>query len=386
MNKLLISQLSQLVAQCSVSSTNDSYDHGNLSVVELLANWLESSGFNCQLQQLESTAGKPKANLIATYGESTEASGGLVFAGHTDTVPFNAELWQQDPFELTQRDSKLFALGATDMKGFFPVAMSAIQQVLSESGMPKKPITIVATADEECTMNGARALSSDLLPQPQYAVIGEPTQLKPIRMHKGIMMNSIKVQGKSGHSSNPRLGINAMEIMNQVMNALLKWREELQQQYKNPLFEIVFPTMNFGCIHGGDNPNRICGHCYMEFDLRPIPGMDNQLLLEQAQKLLQPIARQHNTEITLTPMVPGVPSFEQSCHSKLVSYIEQISEPSGSVAFATEAPFIQDLGMETLVWGPGSIDQAHSPNEFIDYSQMDQAVTLYAKLIKHLCY
>lgn len=388
MNKHLLSQLSELVAKQSVSSTNEQLDCSNMQVIETLANWLGSAGFQCHVQALNTSNSTTnnKANLIATYAGTKTNSDGLVLAGHTDTVPFNPELWQQDPLKLTQRDNKFFALGATDMKGFFPVAMAAVEMVKQQAGQPKKPITLIATADEESTMNGARALSNELIGQPSYAIIGEPTLLKPIRMHKGIMMNRIRVQGKSGHSSNPKLGINAMEIMNKVINELLQWREQLQQRHQNSSFEIAMPTMNLGCIHGGDNPNRICGHCYMEFDLRPLPGMPLKQLLEHIDVLLEPIAKAYQTQIELTPMVAGVEAFEQSCHGKMIQYIEQISEPSDSVAFATEAPFMQQLGMETVVWGPGSIDQAHSPNEYIDYSQMHLGIDLYAKVINQLCY
>ncbi len=391
MQTQLINQLSELVAEESVSSTNPNFDCGNRAVIDKLANWLEAMGFDCQVQELE--ADKPKANLIATLsGEGSDSDltvtgeAGLVMAGHTDTVPYNANLWHQEPLTLTEREGNLYALGATDMKGFFPTTIAAIEQLLEQKGKPLKPITIVATADEECTMHGARMLEAKALPKPSYAIIGEPTELKPIRMHKGIMMNAIRVQGKSGHSSNPDLGLNAMEVMHNVIQDLLMWRSSLQQRYRNPMFAVAFPTMNLGCIHGGDNPNRICGNCYMEFDLRPLPGMNNDDLIDQVNALLQPIAERYQCEISLTKLVEGVEAFEQSCHSRLVQYVEELSSVSSSVAFATEAPFMQQLGMETLVWGPGSIDQAHSANEFIAYSQMEQAVRLYSKLIDQLCY
>src|SRR5690606_22508367 len=142
-----------------------------------------------------------------------QGEGGLVLAGHSDTVPYDADLWQSDPFVLTEKDGKLYGLGATDMKGFFPVIMAAVQPYLDRQF--KHPLIVLATADEESSMSGARALDKHGLGglSPRYAVIGAPTNLTPIRAHKGIMLEAIRVRGHSGHSSNPALGKNALEAM-----------------------------------------------------------------------------------------------------------------------------------------------------------------------------
>jgi acetylornithine deacetylase len=372
-------QLRQLIALPSVSCTTPAFDMGNRAVVELLAQWLGDMGFRTEI--LDVPGYTNKANLVATLGSG---SGGLVLAGHTDTVPCNPELWQQDPYTLTDRDHRFYGLGATDMKGFFPVALAAASAFTAKD--LKQPLIIVATADEESSMDGAKALVDAGKPQARFAVIGEPTGMRPVRMHKGMMMEAVRVEGRSGHSSDPSLGNNALEAMHLVMSDLLQFRQQLQERYQNPGFAIQVPTMNLGCIHGGDNPNRICGQCELHFDIRPLPGMELDALRDALRQRLQPLAHKTGTNITLSQLFPGVPAFEQPAQSHLVETVEKLTGcASESVAFATEAPFMQALGMETLVMGPGSIEQAHQPNEYIEQSQIEPATEVLRKLIKQLC-
>ncbi|UTA48127.1 acetylornithine deacetylase [Simiduia sp. 21SJ11W-1] len=373
-------ELSQLVALPSVSCATPSLDTSNRAVVELLANWLADLGFACELQPLPDQP--HKANLIATRGHGP---GGLVLAGHTDTVPYDAHSWQQDPFDLTLRDDRLYGLGATDMKGFFPVVLAALRGL--DLNKLQAPITVIATADEETSMAGARALALRGGFQARAAIIGEPTALKPIRMHKGIMMEAVHVRGHSGHSSDPALGNNALEAMHQVMGELIRFRRELQAQFSHPGFTVQVPTLNLGCIHGGDNPNRICGDCELQFDLRALPGMNNDELHAQLGARLRPVAEALNVDITLRALFDDVPAFEQPAGSALVRACESFSgQQAVSAAFATEAPFLQSLGMETVVLGPGSIDQAHQPNEFIPMAQLAPATHLLRQLIAHYCH
>lgn len=378
-HNVFIDRLQQMVSIPSVSSTQKSLDIGNRKVVERLANWLDDLGFKTVIQAIE---GEPnKANLIATLGSGDN---GLVFAGHTDTVPCDEDLWQQNPFDVSIREGKAYGLGATDMKGFFPTVMAAIEPYLNKP--IKHPIIIIATADEETAMTGAKALTRDLIPHARYAVIGEPTSMQPIRMHKGVMMESVRISGRSGHSSNPSLGHNALDVMHDVLTDLKGFRQELQSKNQHQGFEINVPTMNFGCIHGGDNPNRICGQCELEFDLRPLPGMSLDDLRQLMDKRLDTIAEKNQIAIKREALFDGIAAFEQPADSTLVQTVERLTGHSASsVAFGTEAPFLQQLGWEVVVMGPGSIDQAHQPDEFIDLSQLDDAVTVLQGLIEAFC-
>ncbi|MDX1756396.1 MAG: acetylornithine deacetylase [Marinobacter sp.] len=371
--------LTRLISLPSVSSASPNWDQSNEAVVQTLAEWLRPLGFKTELMPVPGAPGK--FNLIATLGSGP---GGLVLSGHTDTVPYDDKRWQSDPFTLTERDDRWYGLGTCDMKGFFALAIEAARDLV---GQPlKQPLILLATADEESSMNGARALAEAGRPQGRYAVIGEPTSLKPIRMHKGIMMERLVFQGQSGHSSNPALGRNALEGMHEAMGELLALRGDWQARFQNPSFEVQVPTLNLGCIHGGDNPNRICGRCELHFDLRPLPGMQMAELRQAILDRLQPVARQRELDLEFSPLFDGVPPFETAADAELVRVCEQLTgHRAEAVAFATEAPWLQQLGLETLVMGPGSIDQAHQPDEYLALSQVQPTVTVLRQLIQRFC-
>ncbi|MEO4048587.1 acetylornithine deacetylase [Pseudomonas sp. CAU 1711] len=370
-------QFAALIATPSVSCTQPHWDQSNRAVIDLLASWLGALGFACEIQDVA----PGKANLLATLGSGP---GGLVLAGHSDTVPFDAELWQSDPLRLTEQGDRWLGLGVCDMKGFFPLVIEAVRGL---QGQPlKQPLLVLATCDEESSMAGARALADAGRPLGRAAVIGEPTGLQPIRLHKGIMMERIDILGQSGHSSDPSLGHSALEAMHDVMGELRALRAQWQREFSNPQFGVPTPTLNLGCIHGGDNPNRICGQCSLEFDLRPLPGMDPQQLRAAINAKLQPLAERHRVRIDYAPLFDNVPPFEQSADSELVHLAEKLTgHAAQAVAFGTEAPYLQQLGCETLVLGPGDIACAHQPNEFLELARIEPTVQLLRQLIQHYC-
>jgi len=372
-----LEMIQQLIATPSVSCVDPHIDQSNLPVIHLLANWLSELGF--QVEEL--VVANDKANLIATLGSG---SGGLILAGHTDTVPYDESRWQHNPFKLSEENGKFYGLGTSDMKAFLALAIeAALDFDIKEY---KQPLIILATSDEETTMAGARALVEAGKPAARYAVIGEPTGMQPIRMHKGIMMESIRITGLAGHSSNPAYGHNALEAMHRVMAELFIWRDELQQQFNNGLFEVPVPTMNFGHIHGGDNPNRICGACELHIDIRPLPGMDLQDLRNELNKRLQKVIPENGFELQTLPLFSGIPAMETPAESALVNAAEKLTGvAAGSVAFGTEAPYLTELGIETIVLGPGDIAQAHQPDEYLEISRIQPTVELLKQLIYKFC-
>ena len=375
----LVTLLDQLVSSPSVSCTSTEIDQSNLAVIHLLAEWLERIGFSAEILPLPNQPNK--ANLIATMGSGP---GGLVLAGHTDTVPFDGQLWSCNPLGLTEKDNRLYGLGTSDMKGFFPIVIEAAKKYLNTP--LKQPLIVLATADEESSMAGAKALVGLGRPLARYAVIGEPTGLRPIRLHKGMMMEAIRIKGESGHSSNPGLGHNALEAMHDVLGEVIQFQQQLKQQYRNSDFDIAFPTLNLGCIHGGDNPNRICGHCELQIDIRPIPGMDLDLVREALAKNVQPLALKHQVKISVDSLFDGIPAHETAASAGLVKQLEIITgHAASSVNFATEAPFLSQMGMETVVLGPGDIDQAHQPDEYLSINRIQPTIDLLEKLIKIYC-
>lgn len=370
-------QFAELIALPSVSCTQPALDLPNRPLIERLAGWLGDLGFACEIQDIA----PGKANLLATYGSGP---GGLVLAGHSDTVPFDAALWQSDPLRLSERDNRWYGLGVCDMKGFFPLVIEAVRPLLDRPF--RQPLLVLATCDEESSMSGARALAAAGRPLGRAAVIGEPTGLRPIRLHKGVMMERIDIVGQSGHSSDPRLGRSALEAMHAAIGELLALRGQWQREFNNPLFNVPQPTLNLGCIHGGDNPNRICGRCALEFDLRPLPGMDPEQLRAAIRSKLQPLAEQRGVRIDYGPIFPGVPPFEQAADSELVRLAERLTgQAAEAVAFGTEAPYLQQAGCETIVLGPGDIACAHQPDEYLDLARIAPTVELLRQLIGHYC-
>ena len=368
---------STLIAESSVSCTQPSLDQSNAGVIARLSDWFGALGFACETQEVA----PGKFNLIATLGSGP---GGLVLAGHTDTVPYDAALWQADPLRLRDADDRWYGLGSCDMKGFFALILEAVRDL--DPRQLRQPLIVLATCDEESSMDGARVLAEAGRPLGRAAVIGEPTGLRPIRLHKGILMERIDILGQSGHSSDPSLGHSALDAMQAVMGELLDLRAQWQREYRNPLFLVPQPTLNLGCIHGGDNPNRICGQCALEFDLRPLPGMDAESLRAAIRQRLAPVAEQHQVKIDLGPIFPSVPAFEQRADSELVRLAERLTgHQAEAVAFATEAPYLQQLGCQTLVLGPGDIACAHQPDEYLELARIEPTLGLLRSLIEHYC-
>jgi acetylornithine deacetylase len=326
-----------------------------------------------------------KANLIATLGgEISDGMGGLVLAGHTDTVPFDEALWQSDPFTIKDHQDRYYGLGSCDMKGFFPVAIEAAATFAKQR--LSAPLTIVATSDEESSMAGSRYLLECGRPKADYAIIGEPTAMQPIFAHKGISMMTIKLEGASGHSSDPSLGANALDAMHCVMSELIALREELAASHQNDAFAVNVPTMNLGCMRAGDNPNRICGHAALQIDLRLLPGMDSEAIHEALERRIKAVVANTGVSLQLHKAYPPIPPFQSNPDGELLGTLSRLSgNQPGTVAFGTEAHFMQTLGMETVVWGPGSIDQAHQPNEYLDKAQLAPATDALRHVIQKFC-
>ncbi len=375
----LLDRIRQLIATPSVSSVSPQFDQSNRAVIDLLAEWLEASGFAVRIEPLPGRS--DKANLIATLGEGP---GGLVLAGHTDTVPFDAGRWRYDPFGGTVADERIYGLGSADMKSFLALAIEAAREFSARD--LRQPLVILATADEESSMGGARALAAAGQPLGRHAVIGEPTGLRPVRMHKGILMEAIRLEGRSGHSSNPALGASALEGMHQVIGELLHWRTELQARYRNPLFEVDVPTLNLGRIHGGDNPNRICADCELHIDIRPLPGMALTELRDVLHQRLGRLLSDGELKLSFEPLFPGIEALETPAAAAIVQAAEDLTgAPAGVVGFGTEGPYLNALGMETVILGPGSVDCAHQPDEFLPLATLQPTLDLLRGLIGRFC-
>ena len=371
--------LRALIAAPSVSSVNPGWDMSNAPVIELLHGWFDSLGFDTEVITIPGHPGK--SNLIASAGRGEQ---GLVLSGHTDTVPFDEEKWSSNPLQISERNGRLHGMGTADMKGFFAVVIEALRELPLDQ--LKQPLTILATADEESNMCGAKALSDLHRRLGRHALIGEPTSLKPIYMHKGISMESIRLTGRSGHSSDPSLGVNALDGMHRVLGEVIRWREELQSRYRNPAFAVEVPSLNLGHIHGGDNPNRICGQCELQFDLRPLPGMQIKSLREELSDRLDRLLEKSGLSWELVPVFDGIPAMETPRDAAIIRTMEQLTgSEAGAVAFGTEGPYLNELGLQTVICGPGNIDQAHQPDEYLALDDIQPAINLIQSLVRQFC-
>ncbi|MFT3921041.1 MAG: acetylornithine deacetylase [Myxococcales bacterium] len=374
-----IERIAKLVQHPSVSSAAPGWDQGNREVTQELADMLDGAGFEVELMPLPHAP--HKVNLLASFGRGP---GGLVIAGHTDTVPYDAARWTSDPFTLSERDGKLVGLGSADMKAFLALAVEAARGL--DPNALEAPLFVLATADEETSMDGARALLSAQRPRARHAIIGEPTDMRPVRAHKGIMMEQLKVVGQTGHSSDPALGNNAIDGMFKVLDELSRFRAELATRYRNAGFSVPVPTLNFGRIQGGDSANRICGECALDIDLRLLPGMEMEFLRAELRRRAEDALAGTGLALLHETTFPGSPAHELAAEAAIVRAAEELTgEGALSVAFATEAPFLAALGADTLVLGPGGVAEAHRPDEFVRLERLEPTVRLLQELARRFC-
>ncbi len=378
MRPTLKDMLSELIASPSMSAVTPEFDTGNREVSEKLAEWLEALGFSVRLQAVE---GEDKFNVIATLGKG---SGGLVLAGHTDTVPYDENRWNTDPFKLVEKDNRYYGLGTCDMKAFLGLAIEAASRYRGED--LAEPIIILGTADEESSMAGGKALVAEHSLRARCAIIGEPTRLTPVHLHKGIYMEGVRLRGRSGHSSDPSLGNNALEGLHKVIGELMGFREEMARQYHNPAFHVPFPTLNLGHVHGGDNPNRICPEAEIHYDLRTLPEQDMAETRAGLQQRIRQVVSDTGLELEFLDLFDGVGGLNTPMESDIVKAVTELTgrEPE-AVAFSTEGPFLQELGIDTVIIGPGDIAQAHQPDEFLATETLQPTLDLIDGLIQRFC-
>ena len=369
--------IDRLIAVPSISAVDPALDMGNVAVLDELGTWLEDGGWDVERVPVS----EGKENLIATRGRGP---GGLVLSGHSDTVPYDEGKWSSDPFAVTERDGKLFGLGTSDMKAFLALAIEAARHF--DDADLKEPLILLATADEEVGMAGAKTLVAQGRPAARRAVIGEPTGLRPIRLHKGAAMERLELTGRSGHSSDPRFGASALDGMHAAMGAMMRIREEMEAAHQNPELDPPHPTMNFGRIGGGDNPNRICAHCALDYDVRILPGMALSEVRADVHRAVAEAVRGRGLDVAHLALTEGLPPFETPADSALVKACEKLTGHSATgVSFGTEAPYLAELGMETIVLGPGDISVAHQPDEHLPLDRLDPTVTLLRGLIAESC-
>jgi acetylornithine deacetylase len=380
LNLSFLEHYETIIKSPSISAFDEKIDQTNRPLIDILSGWFSDLGFTITIQQVPGT--RNKFNMLAKVGSG---EGGLLLCGHSDTVPFDYGQWQSDPFSLKQQDGKLFGLGSCDMKGFFAFILEALKTIPLDK--LNKPLYILATADEETSMAGARFFAQQQLIKPNMAIIGEPTELVPIYKHKGHIAQSLNIQGRAGHSSDPDKGVNAIEIMYQAIGQLMDLQTRLKNQFHDAAFSVPHVTMNLGHIHGGDGENRICGHCKLNFDLRAVPELDDEQALAMIDDALAPVFTKYPNRLSLDLMYPTAPAFACRDEQNILALAEQLTgKKFQSANYATEAPFINQLGCDTIVLGPGSINQAHQPDEYISLDYVNPTVHILQQMINKVCF
>ncbi|AWN17808.1 acetylornithine deacetylase [Salinisphaera sp. LB1] len=375
--------LEELVAEPTISSDDPTLDRGNRRAAEMLAARLDHAGFDCDIRPIGER--DDKVNLIARLGPPGHGSeSGLVFAGHIDTVPYDDTGWDSDPFTLSERDNRLYGLGTTDMKGFVALAAGVAAEYAGHT--LEAPLSLVLTADEECGMDGARALADTGIAAGRYCVIGEPTSLVPIRQHKGIFMETIETVGASGHSSNPAYGANAIEAMHTAIGAIRALRDELAERAPAKEFPVPHATLNLGTVRGGDAANRIPARCRLDIDLRFLPGDSINDLREALRSRVRAALAPSDCSVRFSALFAGTPALETPPDSPIVTACEELTgHEATAVDFGTEGAFYHAIGMDTVILGPGDIALAHQPNEYLALSRIAPMQSILRELVHRFC-
>lgn len=363
----------------TISSQKKTLDQSNKILIDLLSNYFSELKFSIKIQKIPNTN---KFNMLASFGSG---NGGLLLSGHTDTVEVDEHAWTKDPFKLTEKNNKLYGLGVIDMKGFFAFILDVLYAIRIKK--IKKPIYILATANEETDMSGARYfIKSKNNIKPDCIIIGEPTSLQLVKAHKGHLSYSINVVGSTGHSSNSSNNVNSIEIMYLIIKKLLKLKKYLRKKYIHKEFSIAYPTMNFSSINGGNAINQICSLCNLKFEIRPTPGLTLTQIEILIQEMLEVILKKWPNRIFLKNLFFPVPPYEYPKEKKAIEIIKNSCKLIPITAnYCTEAPFLEKIG-PTLILGPGSIEQAHQPDEYLDCYFIEPTKNIIKNLIKKFCY
>ncbi len=374
--------LKELIAFPTVSSDS------NLALIHYAAERLEAVGARVDVFKDDSGT---KANLFATIGPDTD--GGIVLSGHSDVVPVEGQDWSRDPFDMWEDEGRLYGRGSCDMKGFIAAAL-AMAPRYAEAKLTR-PVHFAFTYDEETGCLGAQALVKDLARygfKPAVAIIGEPTEMRVIEGHKGCNEYTVEFDGVSGHGSLPDRAVNAVEYAVRYVSRLMSLREELVARApEGSIFDPPHTTVSVGSLSGGVAHNVIPWHCGLEWEMRPVRPADADFVKSEmaayVNRELLPAMRAVSDRANITThVISEIGALEPVDESEAVRIVSELTGANGTdvVSFGTEAGLFQDLGISTVVCGPGSIDQAHKPNEFVSFDQLAKSIEMLDRLTDKL--
>lgn len=376
--------LARLVEFDSVS------DRPERPIAEYVCSYLDRPGIDVEHQ--DSPDGS-RLNVLARVGPARARDRkGLVLSGHLDVVPADEPGWQTDPFRLQERSGRLYGRGACDMKGSVALAMNiAVEAAATDL---RHPLVLLFSYDEELGSLGAQhfcAAREDGDALPRRAVIGEPTSLRAVRMHKGHLKIRVTVEGRAAHSGTPHLGRNAIERAGDVLAVLRSVRRDLESErvVTSAFFEDVpYPVLNVGRIRGGDAVNVVPDRCTIDLGVRLLPGQDSGPVIERlATEIMAaagPDADQPARVEVMNENPPMLLDESSDLYGSFRTLLDQ--DASFGVSFASDAGVLQrDLGIDCVLFGPGSMDVAHKPNEYVPIDELARARETLAALVKLQC-
>lgn len=370
--------LGHLIAFPTVSSD------GNLDLITYAADLLSDAGAAIAISR--DSSGQ-KANLFASFGPAGD--GGIVLSGHTDVVPVDGQDWASDPFCMTERDGRLYGRGACDMKGFIAACL-AMAPAFARQEL-RRPLHLALTYDEEVGCLGAQALMAEIARagvRPSVAIIGEPTEMQVIEGHKGCYEYTTEFRGLEGHGSQPERGVNAVEYAVRYVSRLLEIGERLKSRApQGSRFDPPWTTLQVGRMAGGAARNVIAGQCSVEWEMRPVSGQDADLVKSSIGAYVDEVLRPAMQAVSpvadiVTHTIGEVEGLTVASESEARAIVFQLTGAAQAdvVAFGTEAGLFQAAGMSAVICGPGSIAQAHKPDEFIALDQLAACVNMLDRL------
>ena len=360
----------------------------NLALIEFIRDTLKP--FDAEIR-LSHDDGKRKANLFATLGPRGER--GIVLSGHTDVVPTEGQDWTTDPFEMVEKGGKLYGRGTSDMKGFIACVLAAEPEFMKR-GL-KTPLHLAFSYDEEVGCIGVGRLLLDLQRagiRPRSCIVGEPTEMRPVVAHKGKRGYRCTVRGLAGHSAYAPHGVNAVEYAAEAVAYLKSMaRRRRDEGPYDRGFDIAHTTVHTGVMHGGTALNVIPHDCTFDFEFRHLPGDDPDRLLSEFKgyiERLEPEMKKIHASagFTIEPL-SEIPVLDTGPETEIVAIAQEAAGNSeiSKVSFGTEASQFQRSGIPTVVCGPGSIAEAHKPNEFVTLEQIARCDDFLRKLMKKVC-
>ena len=377
--------LSDLIKFQTVSGTS------NLKLIEYCEKKLNKLGATSFKTYDES---KQRVNLFSTITGKQKLNGrGIILSGHTDVVPASAKKWSSDPFVATEKNNKVYGRGSCDMKGFIACTLALAPYFASQN--LKKPIHFSFTYDEETACQGAPIMIRELKKRNincSICIVGEPTSMKAIQAHKGCYEYSTHFTGLAGHGSAPDKGVNAVEYAIRFINKLMELREELKKREpKNSVFTPPYSTLQIGRIKGGLARNVIADQCVVDWELRPVVPEDGEFVNKNIEvyvkNVLLPEMKKVYPEANIEKEIIGeIIGFSKEEKSDAVNLVCNLTGDNSRdvVSFGTEAGLFQEIGISTVVCGPGSIEQAHKNDEHVSFEQLKLCLKMLIDLKEHI--